>query len=243
LAPSATFLRVDHLIFHWMASPGLPPTVDVIAATEPYPPKFASGSPIGPVPPTNVELGDTESPVAVLPSTTGTASSSRYGLTSLRTATGRGNILVVGNAIDPRALERELKNNCCRCYELQSLPATFVRQLIQEDPELTPHSKETALQLLPFYSGDDCYHSKMSCLHWTGLVWLLCAVSMLIPAVVVDIDMMVIISLALLSVPPLLYLIIGACWLCASRERQRLETELTGGRSGRIVNQPLMAQL
>jgi hypothetical protein len=68
------------------------------------------------------------------------------GVFGLRTATVRGNVLVVENAIDPRALEREIEEQCCEDLFARRYRITG---LIINDAELSQHSKDMALSLVP----------------------------------------------------------------------------------------------
>jgi uncharacterized membrane protein YciS (DUF1049 family) len=72
------------------------------------------------------------------------------GVLSLRTPTERGNVLVVDNVLDLRALELEVKRNCCESTSDRELRITY---LLLGDRELKWQAKMIAPKLLPLYSG------------------------------------------------------------------------------------------
>jgi hypothetical protein len=67
----------------------------------------------------------------------------------LRTPTLRGNVIVVDNVIDPRALEIEIEDKCCEDQFALRARRARIAELIMDDSELSWDSKKAAIRLFP----------------------------------------------------------------------------------------------
>jgi hypothetical protein len=150
-----------------------------------------------------------------------------YGVISLRVPTARGNILVVNDAFDLPALRREIKRECCTCGDILRGRTGRITQLIRDDSELTPHSKETALELVLFYSESKPIHMTADLLGWMMVLPSLgVGLLILIMGLGFPERFLIIMGAAFLAVAAAGFLAIAGLWWCAARERGRLENEL-----------------
>jgi hypothetical protein len=100
------------------------------------------------------------------------------GIFTLRTPTVRGNVLVVNNVFDFRAIEGEVKEGCS---DWLTPRVERIAALIREDRELTPNVKFAALKLLPLYQKRvDCVSI---CLGVVTVIFFLAAVGLIVPGV------------------------------------------------------------
>jgi hypothetical protein len=92
------------------------------------------------------------------------------GVFTLRTPTTRGNILVVGNALDTLALQREFDPKCCVEFAGR---AARITQLIRDDPELTWQTKYTGPKLVEYQA--QCTGTKYYSMWATPIVCIVLA--------------------------------------------------------------------
>jgi hypothetical protein len=153
------------------------------------------------------------------------------GITSLRTPTARGNVLVVGNTIDVEALEREVTE----------IVSDRISRLIENDSALPPDVKEAAVELCHMLESP---RGKFWC--WClfgGIAAIPGLLQFIIGAVLVGAgDVMALIGAGLLGVG-LVVILIGVAVLCSRRSRIRsLKLRITGRRSGPILTASLLKE-
>jgi hypothetical protein len=107
------------------------------------------------------------------------------GIGDLRTPTARGNILVVDNAFDLRALRREVDKECCSDGLTPSNRMTRIEGLVERDSQLTSHTKETILELLPLYFRYGMTNFYIYMFWLVGIVCLLIGLPMVVAGFVI----------------------------------------------------------
>jgi hypothetical protein len=96
------------------------------------------------------EIETKDSPVNVASDISFATLAASLGFSDLRSPTARGNVLVLGSIINPESLRAELA-----VRETRGVRSRTILQLIDNDAELTPRSKETVHKLMPLYCRSD----------------------------------------------------------------------------------------
>jgi hypothetical protein len=152
------------------------------------------------------------------------------GFSDLRSPTARGNTLVVGSRIDPQSLRLEVRDR--QTHELRS---RIILQLIDNDPDLAPLSKEIVRKLLPLYRESDSAFCPFS----VGVLFIMCGGLMFglgsdSPAISGG-------GIALMVTSVVVFIIIGVLLSRESNERRGLEKQLEDACTGSIQGDPLLA--